>query len=419
MSIPTTATISGVLAHGEERPPRQMRVIWLLLTINVLGFLPNDGMIVPVPKVVGQLVTMGALGVAFLLALMLNPRIKIRPNAYLVMLSLLALLAICSSVTLESGPGALLRCARLALFVTTLWLLCRWWRGNLDFVNFHLRTLGLVLLSVVLGFVKPGAAFSGPNGRLVGALWPIPAPQVAQYCAIIMGLSALLWLGGRMGGRTILAIVIPCMVLLLLTHTRTAMVGMVAALVVAGVTQVFVSGRARRFLTTSLIIGAVGAVTLSQLVLAWLQRGQDQAELLSLTGRQKVWDALLDHPRSLGETLFGVGLTDKSFGGLPIDSSWFAAYQELGIVGVCLIVLMLATLIGAAVLRPPSIERSCAIFLVVYCAIASYTEAGLDDASPYLLHLAVAASLLVVPVTRAGGGARSTSSTTPREAVNP
>jgi hypothetical protein len=33
-------------------------------------------------------------------------------------------------------------------------------------------------------------------------------------------------------------------------------------------------------------------------------------------------------------------------------------------------------------------------FLVVYCAVASYTEVGLGDASPYLLHLVVAASLL-------------------------
>jgi len=48
-----------------------------------------------------------------------------------------------------------------------------------------------------------------------------------------------------------------------------------------------------------------------------------------------------------------------------------------------------------AVLRPPSLARACAIFLITYCISASYTEAGLGDASPYLLHLAVAASLLV------------------------
>ncbi|HEX2187144.1 MAG TPA: O-antigen ligase domain-containing protein, partial [Chloroflexota bacterium] len=40
-------------------------------------------------------------------------------------------------------------------------------------------------------------------------------------------------------------------------------------------------------------------------------------------------------------------------------------------------------------------ERALATFLVVYCAIASYTEVGLGDASPYLLHIVVAASLLV------------------------
>ncbi len=32
--------------------------------------------------------------------------------------------------------------------------------------------------------------------------------------------------------------------------------------------------------------------------------------------------------------------------------------------------------------------------LILYCLATSYTEVGLGDASPYLLHLAVAASLL-------------------------
>ena len=50
-----------------------------------------------------------------------------------------------------------------------------------------------------------------------------------------------------------------------------------------------------------------------------------------------------------------------------------------------------------ALLRPPSLPRACAIFLISYCAVASYTEVGLGDASPYLLHLAVAASLLAAP----------------------
>jgi hypothetical protein len=61
---------------------------------------------------------------------------------------------------------------------------------------------------------------------------------------------------------------------------------------------------------------------------------------------------------------------------------------------------------GVALLRPPSLQRACAIFLISYCAIASYTEAGLGDASPYLLHLALAVSLLAAP---AGAAPLSTS----------
>ncbi|MDQ4033263.1 MAG: O-antigen ligase domain-containing protein, partial [Actinomycetota bacterium] len=58
--------------------------------------------------------------------------------------------------------------------------------------------------------------------------------------------------------------------------------------------------------------------------------------------------------------------------------------------------------------RPPSPARACAVFLIVYCLIASYTQVGLGDASGYLLHLVVAAALLTgagrtvrVPITSA------------------
>ena len=46
-----------------------------------------------------------------------------------------------------------------------------------------------------------------------------------------------------------------------------------------------------------------------------------------------------------------------------------------------------------------AVLRACAVFLIAYCAVASYTESGLGDASPYLLHLMIAAGLLAVPVS--------------------
>jgi hypothetical protein len=88
-------------------------------------------------------------------------------------------------------------------------------------------------------------------------------------------------------------------------------------------------------------------------------------------------------------------LTDKSYDGLPIDSAWLAVYWEQGLVGVVLVAIALVGLLTAAALRPPSPARACAVFLILYCAVAAYTEVGLGDASQYLLHLAVAASLLV------------------------
>jgi hypothetical protein len=141
---------------------------------------------------------------------------------------------------------------------------------------------------------------------------------------------------------------------------------------------------------------------------AWYLRGQSQENFSSLNGRAKVWDALLAEPRTAADQVFGAGLGDKSFDGLPIDNSWLAVYYEQGLTGVGIVAAIILVLGGVALLRPPSLSRACAIFLISYCAIASYTEAGLGDASPYLLHLAVAASLLAAPDQTAVPGTPAT-----------
>jgi hypothetical protein len=387
-----------------DRPtPKLVGVVWALLLVNTLGYTKVD-MLVPIPKGIAQVVTMGALTLAFALALVLNPRIRLRPSAYLVLLSLLVLLSVVTSLQLESGAGSLLRCFRFVVFVATLWLLSTWWRGDVTHARFHIRTLLWVLLSVVLGLVaSPGAALGGPDGRLVGVIWPIPAPQVGLYCATAIGLTALLWITGRTDRRSALLIAVPALALLLLTHTRTALLGLVLGLVVALLSLARSQARARRALSWAAGVGVVAAV-FWPLIAVWLQRGQDSEELSNLTGRSKVWDQLLADPRTLGQQLFGVGLTDKTYGGLPIDSTWYSVYNEQGWVGISIVVAFLAVLIVTAVLRPPSAERACAVFLIVYSLSATYTEVGLGDASPYLINLAVAASLLAAPRRRADVG---------------
>jgi hypothetical protein len=379
----------------ETKAPKLVGVVWLLLVINTLG---SQGAVtvVPIPRGVTQLVTMGALAVAFGLALLMNLRVKLRPSAYLLSLSMMVVLSIASSAQLESGYGAFFRCGRYAMFVATLWLLTRWWHDPFSLVRHHIRAVGAVLLTVVAGLaIAPGKAMAITyDGRLVGAIWPMTPPQIGMYAATMIGLTVLLWLGNRTTRTSLLIVVLPAMVLLLLSHTRTATLALVAGLAIALISLAASSARARRIFTRAALIGGLAALVLGPAIMAWLRRGQDEEALSDLTGRQKVWDALLAAPRTTGEQLFGVGLTNKSFDGLPIDSSWLAVYHEQGLIGVVIVATMMATLLIVAVLRPPSLARACALFLVFYCAIASYTEAGLGDASPYLLNLALAAALL-------------------------
>ncbi|MFJ2951423.1 O-antigen ligase domain-containing protein [Streptomyces sp. NPDC087226] len=383
---------------NEERTPKTVGTVWGLLILNTLGSTGAET-IVPLPRSLIQMVTMGALVAAFVLALAVNLRLRVRPNAYLFLLTLLLVPSLLSSADLGSGFGALFRCARLALFIGTLWLLSRWWDGGLTFVRHHIRMYFAVLASVAAGAViSPGAALPDLyGGRLVGALWPLTPPQIGQYAAVIIGLTVLLVLGGRTDRRSAALVAVPSLILLALTHTRTATLGMLAGLLLAIGSLVLTSSAARRFFAWTVLCAAVAAVGFSSWLQSWFLRGQSQENFASLTGRQKVWDALLAAPRSTSEYLFGAGLGDKSYGGLPIDNSWLAVFQEQGMTGVVLVAAFIAVLGAVALLRPPSLARACALFLIGYCALASYTEAGLGDASPYLLHLALAASLLAAP----------------------
>ncbi|MEU8525944.1 O-antigen ligase domain-containing protein [Streptomyces sp. NPDC048629] len=380
--------------------PKAVGITWALLGLNTLGS-AGAKTVVPLPRSLIQMATMGALVAAFALALALNLRLRIRPSAFLFLLTLLLVPSLISSVQLEVGFGALFRCARLSLFVGTLWLLSRWWDGSLTFVRHHVRMYFAVLVLVAAGLVvAPGTAMPEYyGGRLVGALWPLTPPQIGQYAAVIIGLTLLLLMGHRTTGSGAAVIIVPSLVLLAMTHTRTATVGLLVGLALAIGSLVLTSAAARRFFAWAVLCAAVAAVVFSSALRAWFLRGQSQENFANLTGRAKVWDALLAAPRTTGEQVFGTGLGDKSFDGLPIDNSWLAVYDEQGLIGVTLVAAMIIVLGGVALLRPPSLPRACAIFLISYCALSSYTEVGLGDASAYLLHLALAASLLAAPAT--------------------
>jgi hypothetical protein len=360
--------------------------------------------LIPIPTTIGQMVTQGSLILAFLLALMANPRCVIRPNLFLVLLTVLALVALMVSIHSQFIVGSTYRACRLIGFITVIWLLTPWW-GRSDFVllRTHIWFLRIVLGTVLIGAVlAPGAAFSFA-GRLSGTLWPIPPTQVAHYAAVLLGCTVLLWFGGAVRGRTAWLTLLAAGTALVGAHTRTALLAMTVGLAVAAASMFVSHARVRR---TSAVVGVMAVVAASlfaPLIVRWLLRGQSSEEASQLTGRTVVWSEILQLPRPWPEQAFGSGMSNKSFNGLSIDSNWLGVYLDQGWFGVAIDATLILVLIFQAVTQRRGISRAVALFLVAYCLVASITETGLGDASPYLLHLVIAASVLAAPVATERG----------------
>jgi hypothetical protein len=372
---------------------RKVFAVWGLTFLNTLGFV---GIIVHIPTIVGKVVTQGALPVALIAAIILNRRLLVRPNLYLCLVSLLPLEAILTAMQ-PQYLGTVYRTFRLVEFVVVLWLLSPWWgRRDLLLVRVHLKFLLIILGSVLLGIlVAPGRAL---GGRLSGALWDIPPTQVAHYAAVATGLIVVLWLCGHASGRMAALAVVVGGTMLVLTHTRTALLGMIAGILIAGMSMVVAKARVRRLFATAGVMAGISIVTLSSFISTWLARGQGTSQLANLTGRTKVWGQLLSEPRNAFQEIFGFGLSNSSFNGLPIDSNWLSSYQEQGLFGVAVCILILVFLLVTAYFQPRGVDRALALFLLVYCLVASFTEDGFTDATPYLLEITLAASLLVRPL---------------------
>src|SRR5690349_3918076 len=216
-------TVGRDLAEARDRSiRRRIYAAWGLLYLNTLTFVP--GGILPIPSRIGKVLTQGALPLAILVALTVNPKVKVRPNVFLSLVCLLVLDTVITTVQ-PQHLGNVYRTFRLAEFVAALWLLTPWWgRRDMLLLRCHLRWIYVALVSVFVGLlVAPGHALA-QNGRLSGAIWPMFPTQVAQYAAVAAGLTVVLWLGRMPSGRVALAGITLAVGILLLTHTRTALI---------------------------------------------------------------------------------------------------------------------------------------------------------------------------------------------------
>ena len=195
------------------------------------------------------------------------------------------------------------------------------------------------------------------------------------------------------------------MIVLVLTHTRTALLAMIVGLLVAGVSLLLARRRVRRTFAAVLLVVVVIGAPASPFLTHWLARGQSGQELRDLTGRTKAWSAVLAVHRPTTNVIFGSGLSNDAvngssnpaLNGLPIDSSWISIYQDQGIVGDVLVGAIFVVLLLTTLCRARGPTRALALFLIVYCLIAGISQVGLGGASSSLLDLTVVASLVTFP----------------------
>jgi O-antigen/teichoic acid export membrane protein len=381
----------------ERRVRRRVGIAWGLLVLNALGY---TGALVHIPGAIGKGITQGALPLAIIVALSANRRVNLRPNVYLCLVTLLAIEAFVP-IMQPTHFGTLYRVIRFAEFAVALWLLTPWWgRRDLLLVRCHLTSLTVILASVGAGvLIAPHKAL---GGRLSGVLWDIPPTQVAHYAAITTGLVIILWVCGRLRGRPTLLVVTVTIGVLLATHTRTALVAMTAGLLVAGLSLIAGNARVRKLFAATGAVIATAVMTVSSVIVSFLARGEGTSELTDLTGRTLVWGPLLSFPRDKFQEIFGFGLSNDAFNGLPIDSNWLASYNDQGLFGVVTCATILIFLLVMAYFQPRGVQRALALFLITYCLVASFTEVGFTNANPYLLELTLAASLLMPPAAGKG-----------------
>jgi O-Antigen ligase len=400
VAVPSDARVAEVEAPGAPIDARRQRLgffIWALLFANGLAFVEIPT-IVTIPSSLGKMLTQGALALATVLVLVFNRRRLVRPNLFLALFTLLAVSSLMMSVRLATGPGSLFRAGRLCTFIAVLWLLTPLWgRRDRLILRWHMTCLIVVLSTVVVGFfVKPGGR-AAIDGRLYGQLWPIPPTQVAHYAAVLAGIAFVLLLSGAMRARPAWFIGGTSLVVLLMTHTRTALIALLVGMACSMITLMTSRRRVRQTMVGSIIVLVLAGTVFAPQVSSWFHRGESAQQVGGLNGRTQVWHDLIHEPRSRFNEIFGIGLTNKSFGGLSIDNSWLATFQDQGLFGVVICAAVLITLLMLAATRPRGPCLAVAIFLIVYCMVASWTEVGLGDVSPYVLDLAVAAALLAVP----------------------
>jgi hypothetical protein len=307
------------------------------------------------------------------------------------------------------GPAwlsASFRAARLGLTVVAVFLVCEIVsRSGGDVIEAYTKAvtffLALFLVEAVVFSEQAwrSAGFGTDLMRLQGVIPPLEPNAIGELSGVVIVLGVIgigvlrprVWVPGIVIG----------LIALVLTITRipaaSALVACIAGLAIARRNSI-----SRRVLATIVVVAVVAALFASSDLLRWMKRDQPDDLIYNVTGRTPSWVAVFSEQRATLEMLFGEGLGAKvvevegPIGYLSINSSWLAAYQETGLIGVGLLAVMLVGAI-AATARRCRYDPRCALGfgLLVYLLIWSLAETGLDDTSTAVVNVLIASSVLV------------------------
>lgn len=225
----------------------------------------------------------------------------------------------------------------------------------------------------------------GTTGRLRGGLPPLHANELAS-----LAVMCLLWVVGRMlrgEDRPSSMLFVPaCIVIIVLTESRTSLAAGAAALVVL----VLFATRVR--VAVACVAAAVPAVlyglaVLTPLTAQLVTRGEDSARLTTFADRLFAWQAALAPGQPFWHRWLGGGLSQKTVqvSGQPwtqqvLDSSWVSALVQAGWLGLA-IGACWVTAILLGLLRAPRDWRGVMVALIVFLALRGLLESGLFDAT--------------------------------------
>lgn len=332
-----------------------------------------------------------ALTIATGLAARAWPRVPVGLGPAVVMGFTLILSVLGSTLSASFGPTVVL-VVRVVIVMSTVLMLLSVIPGE-QAIGALLRAMALVALVAAI----TGAPTFAATGRLGGGIPEIHPNELGGLVA--PPLIGLFYLTLRRGAHWTWSIAMAILAAILLASgSRTAMLGVAVALIVA---VAVVGIRHRSVLYAALVALPVGyaLITLTGVVAALATRGGTTDETAALEARADGWAVVLGWPWDAWERWIGLGLSVKEItvdlewrDTQVLDSSWISLLAQTGVLGTLLMAGLVMWCLIAAITSDR--RRGLVLPLLAVALVRSATESGLlDSAMLFLLFFTLASTL--------------------------